>query len=72
MKKGISYTFDAKIIDLKLGKVTNLTKANGFKDLCVFKSLRFYPNFKDADLAVLARFVHFFGHHWGQQTARKV
>ena len=25
-----------------------------------------------ADLAVLARFVHFLGYHWGQQTARKV
>jgi hypothetical protein len=25
-----------------------------------------------ADLPVLARFVHFLGHHWGQKTARKV
>ena len=38
LKNGISNTFDAKIRDLKLERVTKLTKAEGFKDLCDLKS----------------------------------
>ena len=38
-----------------------------------FPKWPFLPNFADfADLAVLARYIHFLGYHWGQQTARKI